>query len=65
MRYRATARNKDGWTFMFFFFGLDGGTEDEAQRELNRIVSEDDQHLKYGPWVVNGIVKREREGLYA
>lgn len=63
MRYRATARNKDGWTFVFFFGG--NGTPDEAQRELNRIVSEDDQHLKYGPWNVNGIINREYEGLYA
>lgn len=61
MRYCATARNKDGWVFVFFFGG--NGAADEAQRELNRVVLEDDLFMKYGPWHVTDVV--HREGLYA
>lgn len=56
LKYRATAQNKDGWTFQFFFVG--DGTMLDAQKNLDSIVLEDGMFLKYGPWSAVGGVYR-------
>ena len=54
--FKATARNKDGLTFQFYFYHQNWcEIENAAKLKLNEIVNNDSLHKKFGPWKIENI----------
>jgi hypothetical protein len=53
MKFRATALNKEGFTFSFIFCNPNwNGAREIAERELEKLVNNDKLHTSNGPWIV-------------
>lgn len=54
MDFHATATNKNGKTFVFFFLNVNQlTTEEAAKAKLDKIVAADPLHQRHGPWFVD------------